>query len=142
MNTDKEIKREKLNWLWDSIGYDSIDYLNDNFKSIAPQLLEFLIISLLNEDELDIGIFSEKSQKGAIVSFDIYDSDKELNLKLLPKGIFELELMIYDSEGTLKTYKYTLDSLEIKMIPEGLINLMKEVLEERESKTIKIGGLK
>ena len=141
MKSEKEIKREKLNHLWDSIGDNSIDYLNNSFKLIAPKLLEFLIVSLLNEDELDIGIFSEKSRSGAIVSYDIYNSDKQLSLKLLPKNVFKLELLIYDSDGILKTFNYKLDSIEIKMIPHGLINIMQEVLSELKSKTLKIGGL-
>lgn len=128
-------QREKLNHIWDSIDSDSIEYLDLNFDNIAPRLLEFLLISLLNEGRIEIGTFRHGKKIGSTVSFDIYNSDKQLELHLLPRNVFELEVSLFDFDGNQKEYIYKLNSSEIKIIPEGLRNLMKEVSKDLEPRT-------
>lgn len=135
MTEDKESQRDKLNQIWNSIDSDSVEYLDSNFENIAPQLLQLLIFSLLNESRIEIGTFRHGVKGGSNVSYDIYNSDKMLKLNLLPENVFELVLSLYDFDGNEKEYTYRLNSSEIKIIPEGLINLMKEVLIDRETRT-------
>lgn len=135
MIDDKETQREKLNHIWDYINSDSIAYLDTNFDNIAPQLLQFLIFSLLNEGRIEIGTFRHGIKEGSNVSYDIYNSDKTLNLNLLPENVFELELFLYDWDDKKTIYTYKLNETEIRNIPEGLRNLMKEVLNDMEPRT-------
>ncbi len=127
--------------IWDSIGYDSTDYLDREYNNIVPELLEFLINSLLSEDEIDIGIFSKGKQKGSIVTYDFFISDKNLCLKLMPDNSFELELMMFDNDGNEKLYIRKLSEEEVITIPDRLRILMKEVLNERESRAFNISTL-
>jgi hypothetical protein len=135
MTDDKESQREKLNIIWDSIDSDSVEYLDSNFENIATRLLEFLLISLLNEGRIEIGTFRHGKKQGSTVSYDIYNSDKQLELHLLPRNVFELEVLLFDIDGNEKAYIYKLNSSEIRIIPEGLRNLMKEVLNDMEPRT-------
>lgn len=135
MIEDKESQREKLNHIWDSINSDSIAYLDKNFDNIAPRLLEFLIISLLNEGRIEIGNFSNGKKEGSTVSYDIYNSDKQLKLHLLPRNVFKLEVSLFDFDGNEKEYIYKLNSSEVKFIPEGLIKLMQQVLKDMKPRT-------
>lgn len=135
MIKDKESQRENLNHIWASINSDSIEYLDTNFDNIVPQLLQLLIFSFLNEGRIEIGTFRHDKKEGSTVSYDIYNSDKQLELHLLPKNVFELELLLFDLDGNEKTYTYKLDNTQIKNIPEGLRNLMKEVLNDMEPRT-------
>ena len=129
------IQREKLNIIWDSLDSHSIVYLDSNFDKIAPQLLQLLLFSLLNEGRIEIGTFRHGKKKGSTVSFDIYNSDKQLELHLLPKNVFELELSLFDFDDNQKEYTYKLNSVELKIIPSGLINLMNEVLKDMKPRT-------
>lgn len=141
LTEQKEMEKESLDQIWDSIGYDSVDFLDREFESIAPKLLEFLIVSILDEEEVDIGIFSEGKQKGSTITYDFFVSDKNLSLRLLPSHNFELELMMYDSTGEERLYKKTLKSDEAVIIPERLKWMMKEVLKERVSRAFNISSL-
>lgn len=135
------MKKEALDQIWESIGYDSTDFLDREFENIAPELLEFLIESIFKEEEIDIGIFSEGKNKGSIVTYDFFISDKNLCLKLKPDNRFELELMMFDNKGDEKLYRKTLRSDEATIIPERLKSLMKEVLIEKESRAFSISSL-
>ena len=126
---------------WNAIDKNSIDYLDENFNSIAIKLLEFLMHSILNDGQVDIGTFRDGDFEGAIVEYDIYTSDKNLKLKLHKDESFELELFLFDWDDKEKIYKYKLDDNEIKSIPEGLRNLMYLVLSDMKSRTFKLGEL-
>ena len=136
------MKKEILNQIWESINYDSIEYLDKEFENIATQLLEFLIIALLESTEADIGIFRDGDVEGSEITYDFYDFDKELSLRCVRGKTFAVFFSIYDSEGELKDYRYALDSTEEKIIPPGLINLMKEVFAKKEATVFKIEGLR
>jgi hypothetical protein len=132
-----EEKQERLNQLWDSIDENAIDYLDANFYEIAPRLIEFLVVSILCEEEIDIGVF----MNGSIISFDIYNTDKELLLKLNDKSQFELELSIMDYEDERRTYQYLLKESDLKIIPIGLKNIMANVAKSQESETLFIKSI-
>ncbi|HEX5153629.1 MAG TPA: hypothetical protein VFW07_19405 [Parafilimonas sp.] len=131
-----ETQKEKLNEVWESIQPDSIEYLDRNFNNIAPQLLVFLILSLISNETIEIGIFIGDGVKGSCVSFDVYNSDKQLTLKLQEDDDFEIELLLYDFDQEEKKYSYTLSKSDIESIPPGLSNIMKNVRDEGESKCV------
>jgi hypothetical protein len=75
-------RRELLNEIWESLHPGSIAFLNTNFIEIAPKLLEFLMLSVFNEETIDVG-FVEGQSTFAVVPYDQYNYDRQLLLKLL-----------------------------------------------------------
>lgn len=134
--------RELLDQMWDLIDRNSTEYLDNHFIDIAPKLIQFLIISLLTDKDFEIGIFYVQEKKGgAFISYDIYNTDKQLTLRVTTKWIFILQLSVYDWDDNEKIYRNHLTEDEIKYIPIGLQNLMKEVVNTYKVQTIKAGTL-
>ena len=126
--TEKEIEiRERLEKIWNTLEPSIIDNSEMDFNKIAPKLLGFLITSLIHQKEIDIGNSYENSKVSSIVSYNIYNSDKQLNLKLHTSNIFELEFLYNEFEEDERKYNYELNHIDERIIPEGLINIMKEV---------------
>lgn len=138
----KEDSSKKIDQVWNSIGRDSIEYLDRHFEDIASQLIHFLVISLLEHDEIEIETFSKKNQKGSIISYDIYHDEKQLNIKVNTDFIFEVELVLYDWDDNEKIYSHKLTIEQVKIIPEGLKNLMIEVSVNKKEMSIKAGTLR
>jgi hypothetical protein len=139
---EKQVNIEKFDLVWKSIGKDSIEYLDKHFEDITSGLVHFLISSLLENDEIEIGIFTEENQKGAIVSYDIYNTDKQLNLKAITDLTFEIELFLSDNDDNEKIYKHILSQDQVKIIPEVLKNLMIESAVTEKDTSIRPGTLK
>lgn len=140
--SEKEKNREPLDAIWDSLGPGSHEYLNSNFKIIAPKLLEFLITRLLLDEEFEIGYFQHGSKKGAVISYNIYDKEKQMELRLDQKQNFELRLQIWDFDDEELEYKYKLVNQDSDVIPEGLKNLMIEIVHSSNPITVKSKSLK
>jgi len=133
---NREDKRENLNKVWDEINESSVDYLKSEFKNIAPKLIEFLVVSLLNQEEIDFGTYWDGKKEGAIVSYDIYNTNKQLTLKMDSKFKLELELMIYDFDGEENIFTYPINEDDLKIIPQGLVNIIIEVVKTKKEKTV------
>ena len=133
MGNQPELTRKNI--ILGKIGSVPID--NIGFKKIDSLLLEVLITSVLSEEEIDIGTFEHNnSQYGSIISYDIYNVDRQLNLKLDQSLNFELELIFYDSDDEEKSFICKLDEEMLKMIPEGLKNIMNDVMHSNKERTI------
>jgi hypothetical protein len=127
--------------IWDSLNESSIPYLDKHFLEIAPRLAEYLIKALIDNQNFDVGIFSDNKTKGSIVSYDVFNSDKQLVLKMTNKRYFEIEIFIYDDDGKIHTYNHRLTKDELKIVPEGLKNIMKEVMLSMEGQTVSANSL-
>lgn len=138
---NQEEKREQLNEIWDSLNESSIEYLDSEFNKIAPKLTEFLILSVLNDDEIDIGTFGDEKTEGACITYDVYNTDKMLSLKYGKNSNWGIELILYDWEGEEKKYFYPINGEEIKVIPEGLSIIMTEVAKKGRGKVIRVSAL-
>ena len=121
---------------WDTLSPNDIPFFNKNFKEISSSLLQFLILSLFDGESFEIGTFREDQAKGSIVSYDIYDNSKELNLNYHTNDVFKLQLKMHDWDDNLKTYSHILNDDNLKMIPKGLMNLMKECCRNNKSMTV------
>ena len=138
---NKEQQREKLNEMWEAIDFNSFN--KTNFKADAPKLLEFLITSVLLENNIHIGVtFDNEKAITSNITYDIYNNDKELTLKLYPKSIFKLEISFYDWDGEKQAHTHKLSKDEIKTIPEGLIISMQEALKKEDTISINTTHLK
>ncbi|MEQ1732166.1 MAG: hypothetical protein ABL940_00745 [Bacteroidia bacterium] len=123
-----------------------------DFNDVAIDFLNFLIIStLVDTDNIEVGPFYDgednegKEKVGSIIAYDIYNSDKMLNLKLNSDFIFEIVLRYYDDNfenGNWRVYSYKLKEEELKNLPGGLVNVMKEVQRENKPKTVHANTLK
>lgn len=136
-----EEKREFLNNIWDRIDESTIPYLDNEFDAIAPKLVEFLLMSILNEDEIDIGTYAQGDTEGSCITYDVFNTDKRLELQLSSSLVFELALSICDFEGDEKNYSYLLNDIDVKIIPPGLINMMSEVAKMKKGKKVFIKSI-
>lgn len=136
MNDNYQNKREKLNEMWETIDCTSIDDVNFNQK--APKLLEFLIVSVLNEENISIGTYGDEYSS---ITYNHFNTDKMLTLTLDKNSAFELELTLYDYDYEEIKYPFKLANQDLKIIPEGLVDLMRQVMETMEPMTIKTKSL-
>lgn len=123
-------EREQLNEVWDTVYYT--DDFNKRIRDLAPALIQFLMVSLLEQGDIEIGLFNAGKDAGSCVAYDIYNTDKVLELRYKQDTSFELYLALEDDEGDMQKYHYTLTDKEIKIIPEGLQLLMRKAWDKNE----------
>ncbi len=123
-------EREQLNEVWDTVYYT--DDFNKRIRDLAPALIQFLIVSLLEQGDIEIGLFNAGKDAGSCVAYDIYNLDKVLELRYKQDTSFELYLALEDDEGDMQYCHHTLTDKEIKIIPEGLQLLMRKAWDKNE----------
>ncbi len=122
---------------WDTIGSDSYGFLKDNFKQIASKLAAFLITYVLGEDEFEIGLFKNGKVVGSNICYNQYDSDKQLELRFTNHSEFELYVMLYDDDaGKLREFHFKLIGEHLKIIPEGLKQMLIECQKEEKGRIV------
>lgn len=127
--------REKLNEAWDSVYYTND--IERRIKDLVPVLVEFLMESLLDQEEIEIGCFYRGKNRGSCVGFDIYNTDKILELHYKQDTSFEIHVAIADEDGDMRSFYSTLTEKHIGIIPEGLRILMKKAYDKDETLVFK-----
>ena len=120
--------REKLDEAWDNVHY-TYD-IERRIKDMISTLVEFLIVSLLEQEDIEIGLLH--NNQGSMVAYDIYNTDKILELRYRNDTTFELHVALEDEDGNLKSFYNTLSEKQISIIPEGLQMLMKSAYDKGE----------
>lgn len=136
------ISKDELLDILDSNDFDPIEFLNKNFNNCSAQLLEILMGQVLSLDEVNIGTYTDLGKKGSLISFDNYNIERELFLKMDSNSKLHLEVNITDWDGNLHRYSHGLESNELELIPIGLITLMKQVLSSHESIVVSRNNIK
>lgn len=136
------ISKDELLDILDSNDFDPIEFLNKNFNNCSAQLLEILMGQVLSLDEVNIGTYIDLGKEGSLISFDNYNIDRELLLKMDSNSKLHLEVNITDWDGNLHRYSHGLESKELELIPIGLITLMKQVLSSHESIVVSRNSIK
>lgn len=121
------IKDQKIFDEWNKIDSYTVSFLNENFNRIASALLVYLISSVLEETEFEIGTFEDGRQKGASISYMSPNKNKQIELRVKRSSSYELLLYVYHSEEEISIFKNKLEEDEIKMIPQSLRDLLDKV---------------
>ena len=129
-----EIQRlEQFEQLWQSITPELIPQLDENFEEYAIKLTEFLILSVLESEYFEIGILNDN--ESSMISYDIYNSDKQLTLYYMANETWQIELHLEDDDNE-RDFNSILNADEIQVIPIGLRYLMKETLEQGKDRSV------
>ncbi|MBW8330382.1 MAG: hypothetical protein K0M40_00060 [Prolixibacteraceae bacterium] len=131
---------EQFEQLWQSITPELIPQLDENFEEYAIKLTEFLILSLFESEYFEIGILNDN--EASMISYDIYNSDKQLTLYYMANETWKIELHLEDYDGNERDYSSKLEADETQVIPVGLKNLMKETLEQGEARSVQAKSIK
>ena len=131
---------EQFEQLWQSITPELIPQLDENFEEYAIKLTEFLILSLLESEYFEIGILNDN--EASMVTYDIYNSDKQLTLYYRANETWKIELHLEDDDGNERDYNSILEADETQVIPIGLRHLMKETLEQGEARSVQAKSIK
>lgn len=124
---------EQFEQLWQSITPELIPQLDENFEEYAIKLTEFLILSLFESEYFEIGISSDN--EASMISYDIYNSDKQLTLYYMANETWQIELHLEDDDNE-RDFNSILNADEIQVIPIGLRYLMKETLEQGKDRSV------
>lgn len=159
------ITREKIEEFWDSLEGLAPEFFDENFNEVADKLVEFLIVSFMEKESICVGItggnppltveeygddfdFFEDEEDldeeendnedcSSIITYDFYDkSDKELELICLPNDIMVLRYNFFDWDQEMHVYTKKYSGEDLKIFPEGLIEIMRKVRDAEESKDI------
>ncbi len=131
--------REQLEEIWETVYYT--EDMQSKIRDLAPGLIQFLIVSLLEDGDIEIGLFESRDYKGSVVAYDIYNTDKMLHLRYKQDTSFELYLSLENDDCEMEDFYHTLTDAEIKIIPEGLQNLMKQAWDKGETRTYRKGTI-
>lgn len=137
-NEYQRLKQFEL--IWESITSELIPQLDENFEKYAINLTEFLILSLLESEYFEIGIFND--DEASVVSYDIYNLDKHLTLYYMANGTWKIELHLENDDGNKRDYNSILGADGTQAVPIGLRQLMKETLEQGEARTVQAKSIK
>ena len=127
-----------VNGLNRSVFASSLTEMSSSYPKIANKFLELLIHSKINNEWVDIGIQTLKRKKSSMICYNVFKGEeKQLTLRLESDLSFTLELYIYDDDNNkYKHYYYKLTEEDIKIIPVGLVPLMKEALRDQKTKVV------
>jgi hypothetical protein len=137
---NKDQKLEQFKQLWESITPDLIPQLEETFDDYAIKLTEFLILSILEDEDFEIGILND--DEASMISYDIYNMDKHLTLYYKSDTSWVIVLHLEDYDGNEKDFISVISEEESSVIPIGLKNLMKETLKKGEPQAIQANSLK
>lgn len=116
---------------WDNINSYTSPTIRKNFSQHAVKLLQALLLETFKHESVDIGIYLDHKNPLALLTYDQWNSDKLLSLRLDRKGKFDLYLECYE-EDDYQSVVYELNQEEIVMIPEGLKQLMAKVVKTKK----------
>lgn len=119
------------------------------FKQVSPIVLKALLSSILSSTEIlidilyegngnssNVPLFQKMKPTASFISHDTSNIDNIYRLKLKPDDTFELEFQMEDYEGVERIYIHVFTEEQIKIIPQRLIPIMKEVLQSAQPRTI------
>jgi|JI6StandDraft_1071083.scaffolds.fasta_scaffold73295_2 hypothetical protein len=136
MDSREESLRQLFNDLTDKTFVD-FKYYKLEFNDIALDLLKFLLLStMINNNQVSIGLIYDKGIKCSYLTLDRFNMETMLHLKLYANSIFKIELTYWISGEVCKGYKYKLKKNNLEFIPEGLINIMKDVFQNEKPVTV------
>ncbi|MCE3259811.1 MAG: hypothetical protein K0S12_1452 [Bacteroidetes bacterium] len=121
------LKNEKITQDWKMIHVNAIALLNDNFTNLSSSLLVYLISTLMEENEFEIGTFEEGRQKGACIVHLDPNNDKQIELRVKRSSTYELILTLYPDDEETIVFRHRLEKEEINMIPVTLRELLEKV---------------
>ncbi|MCE3228271.1 MAG: hypothetical protein K0S32_2822 [Bacteroidetes bacterium] len=121
------IKTEKIIYEWDQINSYVPSYLEENISKLSPSLLIYLITTLMEQEEFEIGTFEEGRQKGASIWYTGPDKDKHLELRVKKSSTYEFILSVIKQEEEPHLFRHRLEKEEIESIPKTLRDRLEKV---------------
>jgi hypothetical protein len=121
------IKNEKIIQEWTNLNSYSASYLEENISRLAPALLIYLVTTLMEEDEFEIGTFEEGRQKGSSILYSAPDNDKQLELRVKKSSTYEFILSIFKTDEEPRVFRHKLEKEEIESIPKTLRDRLEKV---------------
>lgn len=95
-------------------------------------LVKKIVKEVVGAKAVDIHFEDEDDEQWAVVKVHMYDEDKEMALRLLPKDRWVLQLGYYDEEDEFIELLQPLTQSEMDLIPKGLQKVMLKVLASEE----------
>jgi len=95
-------------------------------------LVKKIVEEVVGAKSVDIHFEDDDDEQWAVVKVHMYDEDKEMALRLLPKDRWVLQLGYYDEDDEFIELLQPLAQSEIDLIPKGLQKVMLKVLASEE----------
>ncbi len=139
---------QQLDKLWRSISINNLDIVYRNFNALSGDLFQLLLNALGENGFFEIGTYEEtqtkvshnfysvisehtlaiaRPSKGAVITLDVYATDKQLNLKMDKDMNLSLELILGDYPRPGQQFLKTFSRSEMDLVPQGLFRLMQNV---------------
>ena len=110
----------------------------------AEMLLDLIVKSLFQMEEIDVGVFGNEFDGGSLITFT--DSEFEhviVSIKYLNEsGEYILEINDQSEDFETSIFNYCLTDSLLQIIPEGVRSFMKETAENNEPALLIPGALK
>jgi hypothetical protein len=113
---------------WENVNAYTSPMIRKNFSEHAVTLLQGLLMETFKYDNVDISLFLDPKNPIALLTYDQWNSDKQLSLRLHRDGKFDLYFECYE-EDDYQSVIYELPEQDKTMIPDGLRQLMTEVIK-------------
>ncbi len=126
---------------WNNIDYDNATHIKNNIKELSTFILQGLLQSKIEEEEISTGLIYRKSIVCSQLTFDQYDDDKTLSLCVNPGGIWSLLFTYWDQDGAQQEIEHLLNKEQLDIIPDGLKNILLTTLKTENPVTIGKGNL-
>lgn len=112
---------------WNMVDGHSSPVIRRNLQEHGAQLLQGLLLETFKHESVDIGIYLDPDNAKALLTYDPWNSDKQLSLRLDKNGKFDLYFECYE-EDDYQSAIYELTDDDVLMIPDGLKSLMTKVV--------------
>ena len=125
--SENKITKEEIdNYIidfWNSIDAYGFEFFEENFENIADGLLVFLCFSSAHFDKIQCGTYQDgEGDFGSHITFDQYDREKQLNLKLNKDKQYLIELILIDDfEWEEKVYS---KKIEADKVPNDIKKIL------------------
>lgn len=116
---------------WSIVNSHSSPVIRKNLQEHGAQLLQALLLETFKHESVDIGIYLDPDNPKALLTYDPWNSDKQLSLRLDKNGKFDLYFECHE-EDDYQSAIYELTNDDVLMIPQGLKALMEKVVRTEQ----------
>ena len=113
----------------ENINYENAGIIKEKFNQLTTALLEGLLNSLLQKDEVSTGLVYKQQKIYSQITFDEYNDDQTLSWTVNEKGIWNLKFTYWDENSQAQEIEQILNKEQRDIIPGGLKNILMTTLK-------------
>lgn len=107
-------------------------YTQEYLQKNTTEILETLLKQVLSETHVDVSFDYFKNDNWSSVTYNNYEEDVEISVRLHNNNTYDLHIGFYDDEDEFQELIQVLNEAQIANIPVGLKKVMMKVVMDED----------